>query len=104
MNTGTAPSPGEPHRAVLLVLLAAEGVTILRVHQLLSPHVFIGVVLIPPVLLKVASTTRRFARYYAGAPEGLQVTSKPSGGSASAPSGTPPRHTHDPAGGDSMTR
>ncbi len=54
--------------AVLLVLLAAEGVTILRVHQLLSPHVFIGVVLIPPVLLKVASTIWRFARYYTGAP------------------------------------
>jgi hypothetical protein len=54
--------------AVLLVLLAAEGVTILRVHQLLSPHVFIGVVLIPPVVVKVTSTTWRFARYYAGAP------------------------------------
>ena len=53
---------------MLLVLLAAEGVTILRVRQLLSPHVFIGVVLIPPVLLKVASTTWRFARYYTGAP------------------------------------
>jgi hypothetical protein len=54
--------------AVLLVLLAAEGVTILRVRQLLSPHVFIGVMLIPPVLVKVASTTWRFARYYTGAP------------------------------------
>jgi hypothetical protein len=54
--------------AVLLVLLAAEGVTILRVRQLLSPHVFIGMVLIPPVLLKVASTAWRFARYYRGAP------------------------------------
>ena len=54
--------------AVLLVLLAAEGVTILRVRQLLSPHVFIGVVLIPPVLVKVGSTTWRFARYYTGAP------------------------------------
>jgi len=41
---------------VLLVLLAAEGVTILRVRALLTPHVFIGMVLIPPVLLKVAST------------------------------------------------
>jgi len=41
--------------AVLLALLAAEGVTILRVRQLLSPHVFIGVVLIPPVLVKVAA-------------------------------------------------
>jgi hypothetical protein len=53
---------------VLLVLPAAQGVTILRVRQLLSPHVFIGVVLIPPALLKVASTTWRFARYYTGAP------------------------------------
>jgi hypothetical protein len=33
------------------------GVTILRVRQLLSPHVFIGMVLIPPVLLKMAGTT-----------------------------------------------
>jgi len=54
--------------AVLLVLLAAEGITILRVRALLTPHVFIGVVLIPPVLLKMASTTWRFARYYRGAP------------------------------------
>jgi hypothetical protein len=54
--------------AVLLVLLAAEGVTILRVRELLTPHVFIGVVLIPPVLLKMASTTWRFAQYYRGAP------------------------------------
>ena len=53
---------------VLLVLLAAEGVTILRVRALLTPHVFIGVVLIPPVLLKMASTGWRFARYYGGAP------------------------------------
>src|SRR6266446_174113 len=45
------------HKAVLLVLLAAEGVTIIRVRQLLSPHVFLGVVLISPVLVKVASTT-----------------------------------------------
>jgi hypothetical protein len=52
---------------VLLVLLAAEGATILRVRQLLSPHVFIGVVLIPPVLVKMASTGWRFVRYYRGA-------------------------------------
>ena len=54
--------------AVLLVLLAIEGVTILQVRQLLTPHVFIGMVLIPPVLVKVGSTTWRFARYYRGAP------------------------------------
>jgi len=51
---------------VLLLLLAAEGVTILRVRQLLTPHVFIGLLLIPPVLLKMASTGWRFARYYRG--------------------------------------
>ena len=54
--------------AVLLVLLAVEGVTVLQVRHLLTPHVFIGMVLIPPVLVKVASTTWRFARYYRGAP------------------------------------
>jgi hypothetical protein len=54
--------------AVLLMLLAAEGVTVLRVRQLLSPHVFIGMVLIPPVLVKVASTIWRFVRYYGGVP------------------------------------
>ena len=54
---------------MLLVLLAAEGVHVSCVcADLLSPHVFIGVVLIPPVLLKVASTSWRFARYYTGAP------------------------------------
>jgi hypothetical protein len=52
--------------AVLLVLLAIEGVTVLRVRALLTPHVFIGMVLVPPVLLKMASTTWRFARYYRG--------------------------------------
>jgi hypothetical protein len=53
---------------VLLMLLAAEGVTILRVRQLLSPHVFIGMLLIPPVLVKLGSTGYRFARYYLGSP------------------------------------
>jgi hypothetical protein len=54
--------------ALLLVLLAIEGVTVLRVRALLTPHVFVGMVLVPPVLLKVASTGWRFARYYGGAP------------------------------------
>jgi hypothetical protein len=54
---------------VLLVLLAIEGVTVLRVHSLLTLHVFVGMLLIPPVLVKVSSTTWRFARYYLGSPE-----------------------------------
>jgi len=52
--------------AVLLVLFAAEGVTILRVHQLLTVHFFVGMLLIGPVALKAASTGYRFVRYYSG--------------------------------------
>lgn len=54
--------------ALVFVLLAAEGVTILRVRGLLSAHVFIGMLLVPPVLVKMASTGWRFLRYYAGSP------------------------------------
>ena len=54
--------------AVLLVLLAAEGVTVLSIRSLLTPHVFIGMLLVPPVMLKIGSTTWRMARYYRGAP------------------------------------
>jgi hypothetical protein len=55
--------------AVIFVLLAIEGVTILRIGNLLDAHVFIGVVLIPLVVVKIASTCWRFVRYYAGDPE-----------------------------------
>lgn len=51
---------------VLLLLLAAEGVTILSVRQLITPHIVIGLVLVGPVLLKCASTMHRFWRYYRG--------------------------------------
>ena len=54
---------------LLLVLLAAEGLTILRVRALLTPHVVVGMVLVPVVLLKIGSTTWRLARYYLGDPE-----------------------------------
>jgi hypothetical protein len=53
--------------AVLTVLLAAEGLTIIQMHGLLGAHMFIGLVLVPPILLKLASTGYRFVRYYAGA-------------------------------------
>jgi hypothetical protein len=53
--------------AVLLVLFAAEGITILSVHQLLTLHFFVGMLLAGPVLLKIGSTGYRFARYYTGA-------------------------------------
>jgi len=54
--------------AALLVLLAAEGATIPLIGQLLGPHIFIGMLLIPPVALKLGSTGYRFARYYSGNP------------------------------------
>ncbi|MDA8291428.1 MAG: hypothetical protein M0Z33_07110 [Actinomycetota bacterium] len=54
--------------AALLVLLVAEGVTVLRIRPLLAPHVFIGMLLVPPVALKMLSTGYRFVRYYTGAP------------------------------------
>jgi hypothetical protein len=52
---------------VLVGLLAAEGFTILNIRGLVTEHMFIGMVLIPPVLLKLASTGYRFVRYYTGA-------------------------------------
>jgi hypothetical protein len=54
--------------AVGLLLLApilVEVATILLgVHTFMSVHVFVGLALIPPVLLKLGSTAWRFARYY----------------------------------------
>lgn len=49
---------------IVLVALIAEGVTILRIRSLLTPHEFIGMLLIPPVALKLASTGYRFLSYY----------------------------------------
>lgn len=54
--------------ALLLVLFAAQGVTILFLDQLLTWHFVIGLALIGPVALKIAATGYRFVRYYAGSP------------------------------------
>jgi len=70
--TGGGPDGNERLTAasgiLLLVLFAALGVTILRIGQLLWLHLFLGMLLIGPVLLKLASTGYRFARYYAANP------------------------------------
>src|ERR1019366_7020398 len=50
--------------ATLIVLLAVIGVTIVRLRPLLSVHLFVGMLLIGPVLLKLGSTGYRFVRYY----------------------------------------
>jgi hypothetical protein len=49
---------------LLLVLLPLLGITILRIGQLIWEHLFLGLLLLGPVLLKMASTGYRFARYY----------------------------------------
>jgi hypothetical protein len=55
--------------ALLFVLLAGEGLTVVSVRSLLTAHVVIGMVLIPPVLLKIGSTGWRFVRYYTDSPD-----------------------------------
>lgn len=52
--------------AVLFVLLAVVGLTIVRIGQLTWLHLFLGLLLIGPVALKLASTSYRFVRYYGG--------------------------------------
>lgn len=49
---------------ILTVLLLVVGVTILRVRQLMWVHLFVGLLLIGPVIAKLASTGYRFFRYY----------------------------------------
>ena len=55
--------------AVLLVLLAVQLVTVLALDSMIEVHLFVGVVLLGPVVLKLASTGYRFFRYYTGSRE-----------------------------------
>jgi len=50
--------------ALLIVPLAVIGVTIIDLSGLLWLHLFVGMLLIGPVALKLASTLYRFTRYY----------------------------------------
>ena len=49
---------------VLLVLLAAEGATLLDIHGLITWHLVLGFLLVPPASLKTTTTGWRIARYY----------------------------------------
>jgi hypothetical protein len=51
---------------ILLPLFLAEVATLLSLHQLISWHIVIGTLLVPPALLKTASTGWRISRYYTG--------------------------------------
>jgi hypothetical protein len=50
--------------AILIVLLAIEGATIPFLGSLLTVHVFVGMLLLGPVALKLASTGFRVLSYY----------------------------------------
>jgi hypothetical protein len=54
---------------ILLVLLAMLGITIVMIGQLISEHLFLGLLLLGPVTLKMASTGYRFVRYYSRDPQ-----------------------------------
>lgn len=51
---------------VLLIAFLAEGVTALSVNQLFTWHVFIGLLIVPVVCAKLATTGYRFFHYYKG--------------------------------------
>lgn len=52
--------------AAIFVLLFLEGITVLRVRDMITLHVFLGMLLVPFVTVKLGSTGYRFLRYYAG--------------------------------------
>jgi hypothetical protein len=51
---------------LLIVFLAVEGATLLNLRALLTVHAFVGMFLLPIVLLKLGSTGWRMLRYYLG--------------------------------------
>ena len=58
--------------AVLFVLIFFEGLTLLRIGSMMTMHVVIGLILVPPVLVKLGSTGWRFVHYYTGHPDFLR--------------------------------
>lgn len=52
--------------ALLLIALAVEGVTVVDVNAMFTLHVFIGLFVVPVVVLKTATTGYRFLNYYKG--------------------------------------
>ncbi|MGH2832331.1 MAG: hypothetical protein ACRDK2_06110 [Solirubrobacteraceae bacterium] len=63
--------------AILIVLLAALGITIVRIRPLIDEHLFISLLLLPPVAVKLASTGYRFVRYYTRDPVYLKRGAPP---------------------------
>ena len=63
--------------AVLLVLFLIELATLLNVTGLIGWHVVVGVLLVPPALLKTGSTGWRILRYYTRSPAYRQAGPPP---------------------------
>jgi hypothetical protein len=63
----------------LLVLLVAEGLTLLSLQSLVKWHVFLGMLLVPLVALKLSSTGYRFVRYYTGRRAYVEAGPPPAG-------------------------
>jgi hypothetical protein len=63
--------------AVLLVLLAVEGATLLSLQTFISWHIVVGMLLVPVVLLKIGSTGYRMLRYYTGREEYVRAGPPP---------------------------
>lgn len=59
--------------ALLIVLLAIEGATVPFIARLLSVHIFVGMLLLGPLTLKLASTSYRLARFYTGGREYVRL-------------------------------
>jgi hypothetical protein len=55
--------------ALLVLLLAVEGATLLQIRPLLTVHGFVGMLLVPIVALKLGSVGWRMLRYYGGGAE-----------------------------------
>lgn len=72
MDGARSPDPGVAanerltalNGALLFILLAGIAITVLFIRPLLPVHYLIGILLIPPLALKLFSTGYRFFRYY----------------------------------------
>jgi hypothetical protein len=53
---------------VLAVLFVLEGLTVPFIFRFLSWHIALGLLIIPPLAVKLASTSWKFSRYYLGDP------------------------------------
>lgn len=62
---------------VIYVLLFAIAVTVFNISRLLTAHYLVGFLLLPPVILKMASTGFRFVLYYAGGTRGRLAGAPP---------------------------